>query len=438
MIEYDQRSGMCGGANLIFKLKGSVFGQVAPNASVAAGIALGLKILGLFFPALLDNATFNHPFPYSVFTFVLGFVIVFRCENAYLRFWEGRTMLELMTTKWSDAALQSVVFDNVSKKSEADRRAFRSRIISLFSLMHATALCSLREGEDHNGEPLESTMEVIEGVNKDETFLSLNSVFVRDKVFLIFSWIQDTLIRREEDGGIAVPPPICTRLFQEMSNGMLGYNNAVKIHGTPFPFPYAQLITLALIILTITMGFVVNVFVTSIFWATTGSFLAVAGYLSINEIAMELEDPFGDEDNDLPMLAYQRLYNDRLKPLLFLDEGPFRSPAIDLATAAICCSYDSEKSQPLSHQAVSQTYDSYVNALHEAGEDLGNTYHHITGTRQYIKHQVTANGEKWPKKVFRHGVGEDENNMRFEWVNQERVIPHYVSGEQQDEDDKES
>jgi hypothetical protein len=31
---------------------------------------------------------------------------------------------------------------------------------------------------------------------------------------------------------------------QELSNGMLGFNHALKIHDTPFPFPYVQLITL--------------------------------------------------------------------------------------------------------------------------------------------------------------------------------------------------
>merc|ERR1740130_388015 len=168
-----------------------------------------------------------------------------------------------------------------------DRRAFRARILSLFSLLHATALCQLHDNEEE--------MEVIEGIDQQQVFFSINSAHVKDPVFLVFTWIQDTLIRREDNGGIPVPPPICTRLFQELSNGMLGFNNANKIHNTPFPFPYAQLITLALMILTLTCGFVMNVFVKSAFWAALFSFLAVAGYYAINEVAIELEDPFGDD-----------------------------------------------------------------------------------------------------------------------------------------------
>ena len=71
----------------------------------------------------------------QIYTFVLGFVLVFRCNLAYQRFWEGRTCLELMSSKWSDAALQTIIFDNAAEKSEADRLAFRSRMMSLFSLL---------------------------------------------------------------------------------------------------------------------------------------------------------------------------------------------------------------------------------------------------------------------------------------------------------------
>lgn len=65
---------------------------------------------------------------------------------------------------------------------------------------------------------------------------------------------------------------------------MLGYNNAHKIHNTPFPFPYAQLITAALLILTATCGFVIDVYVKSPFWAAVFGFLSIAGYCAINEV----------------------------------------------------------------------------------------------------------------------------------------------------------
>ena len=59
------------------------------------------------------------------------------------------------------------------------------------------------------------------------------------------AWGLAGLIRcitvRQREGGVAVPPPILSRVYQELSNAMLGFNSAMKVATTPFPFPYAQL-----------------------------------------------------------------------------------------------------------------------------------------------------------------------------------------------------
>jgi hypothetical protein len=31
-------------------------------------------------------------------------------------------------------------------------------------------------------------------------------------------------------------------MYQELSNGMLGYNNALKVADVPFPFPYVHFV----------------------------------------------------------------------------------------------------------------------------------------------------------------------------------------------------
>lgn len=156
----------------------------------------------------------------------------------------------------------------------------------------------------------------------------------------MFQWVTDALVRRMKDKGLAVPPPICTRIFQELSNGMLGFNHAIKIHDTPFPFPYVQLITLQLLILTVTSGFVINVFVDSPIWGCLFAIITVGGYYAINEVAMELEDPFGDDPNDLPMELYQYEFNCRLACCTSLNVGRFKTPKLDPSTEQI---YDLQK-----------------------------------------------------------------------------------------------
>ena len=43
---------------------------------------------------------------HEVFTYVLGFVLVFRINLAYGRWWEGRGHIEQMSSQWFDVAQQ--------------------------------------------------------------------------------------------------------------------------------------------------------------------------------------------------------------------------------------------------------------------------------------------------------------------------------------------
>merc|ERR1719208_407466 len=60
------------------------------------------------------------------------------------------------------------------------------------------------------------------------------------KVELIYQWIQQLIVENIGAGVLSIPPPILSRSFQEIANGMAAFHEAVKISSIPFPFPYAQ------------------------------------------------------------------------------------------------------------------------------------------------------------------------------------------------------
>jgi len=210
-----------------------------------------------------------------------------------------------------------VSFDKRSKLPEEDRRIWRSKIISLFSLLHASALGELSERTEE--------LEVINGID-EQAVNQMNLDRVTDDVYLAYAWIQDELMVRISQGGLAVPPPIATRIWQDLTNGMQGYNDAHIILDTPFPFPYAQILAVLLALLTVSCGYVMATFVSSIFWVLFLTATAVATYHGLNEVAKELEMPFGTDPNDLPIAEYQLLLNDRLQQLLFMGERQFQIP----------------------------------------------------------------------------------------------------------------
>jgi len=270
-------------------------------AFCSVALTLMLKILRQNGYEIWGEPVFNHPFPYQLYTFLLGFMLVFRTTLTYARFWHGRTMLELMSSKWTDVALQAVIFDYQSKRD--DLVEWKRHFLSAISVLHAVALASLG-GMRH--------LEILAGMDPTSLTKGLNDPRVHDKTALCLQWVQKILTTRQKQGGLAVPPPILSRVYQELSTGHFGYRHAMKIHSTPFPFPYAQMIMLALVVLVITSGVFMDLFVESTIWACVFAFTAVGGFYAINEVAIELEDPFGDDENDLPMLAFQRNFNERL------------------------------------------------------------------------------------------------------------------------------
>merc|ERR1712151_568000 len=107
-------------------------------------------------------------------------------------------------------------------------------------------------------------------------------------------------------------PPILSRVYQELSNGMLAFFMAMKICLVPFPFPFAQFLQYALVAFYLFCPFAVLVSLEEpipgldVTWLSLPmNFLACAGFVSLNEIAVELEEPFGEDDNDYPVHQQQ-------------------------------------------------------------------------------------------------------------------------------------
>ena len=54
---------------------------------------------------------------------VLGFSLVMRIQIAYQRYWEGSTQCHQASSKWADAVMQVMAFDEASKDAFSIRRA---------------------------------------------------------------------------------------------------------------------------------------------------------------------------------------------------------------------------------------------------------------------------------------------------------------------------
>jgi len=100
---------------------------------------------------------------------------------------------------------------------------------------------------------------------------------------------------------------------------------------TPFPFPYAQILAILLMLLVFTCGYIMLAFVNNVIMVIALVGVAVGTFHGLNEVAKELEQPFGDDVNDLPMQEYQNNFNNRMQQLFYLGEDIYEGPGPSIA-----------------------------------------------------------------------------------------------------------
>jgi len=128
---------------------------------------------------------------------------------------------------------------------------------------------------------------------------------------------------RQRAGGLSVPPPIVSRVFQELSNGLLAYNSALKMKEVPVPFAFVYCNTLMLHFFIFIAPAAVGIFSSSssnTYWtsvlAFVLSFFINSTFTAMWLVANELEDPFGIEPNDIPMMSFHNEFCCNLQGLL--------------------------------------------------------------------------------------------------------------------------
>jgi len=309
MIYYDT-SGW--GVALIFQITGSVFPRAVAWSVPSAALAV---VLNIFCKGAL--AMDNVVVMWSGYTAVLGFLMVFRNNQAYHRFWEGAALTQQVRGEWLNAVSSLMAFCNDDDERRSDVVRFSHFLIRLMSMLHCAALQQIACVEDNRFEIINP-----EGISSESLkYLSEHDPEVRCEIVLL--WIQRLIVVSHADETLKVPPPILTRAFQELSRGIVTLHDAQRIKEVPFPFPYSQLITLMLLVHWLATPILSSQVVGGPLWAGAVTFCIVSAFWALLYIALDIEQPFGEDDNKLPVAEMQRSMNESLS--LFL-EDELRSP----------------------------------------------------------------------------------------------------------------
>ena len=93
---------------------------------------------------------------WSGFSFVLGFLIVFRSNQAYSRFWESVTLFQQIGGEWLNAFSNLLCFCSKNPEKQEEVAEFQFFLSRLMSLLHCNTLQTLCELSDDS---LEASVE---------------------------------------------------------------------------------------------------------------------------------------------------------------------------------------------------------------------------------------------------------------------------------------
>lgn len=129
-----------------------------------------------------------------------------------------------------------------------------------------------------------------------------------DKTAIILMWMEEAVSRAQMQGILLTAPPILARVYNEIGNGLMGFNNAYRIALVPFPFCFAQMVGWCLVVFVALCPATAEVFTGGEILTSTLTFCCMCGFWGLNRIAIELENPFGCEVNHLPLAELHHAY----------------------------------------------------------------------------------------------------------------------------------
>ncbi len=272
MVEYNSKSWL----RLIFRWQGSVYSKLFLKVGISAGLGVVAALLNESISFKLPNSA------HALVGVALGLLLVFRTNASYDRWWEGRKLLGAMVNRSRDLTRQFATFLPASSIDDAKTL---TRYVTLFYQVSALGLRL-----DRDLQPL-----VTKGVLIEAEKAALESVGARGPVVL--GWISARLARLASKGEL-------TELrLMGMDANITSLQDSLgaceRIARTPLPFAYAQHLKALVTLFVLTAPFVL---VDQMKWSTPVAMAALAFALfGIDEIGIEIEDPFGDDANDLPI-----------------------------------------------------------------------------------------------------------------------------------------
>lgn len=261
-----------------FRLKGSVIRGVLGRCLFCCTVGAIVSVLDFYkFPV-------SQPILGSVIpSIVLALLLVFRTNTAYDRFWEGRKLWGSTVNTIRNLAWQIWVAVDEVEPGDRERKIAALRLLPAFAISEKLYLRSESVSEELKPWVSPSQYEVLQKI--------------QNMPLKITHWIGRYL-QQESKRGLVTKHQLAT-IHMLMNKLMDNVGGCERILKTPIPPAYVIHLNQLVLIYCLILPFQ---FVGELgLW--TGFFVALVSFalFGIEEIGVEIENPFGYDPNDLPL-----------------------------------------------------------------------------------------------------------------------------------------
>jgi len=276
MIEYDPKHW----TSHLFDLRGSMFHAIIGRIMLCVGWS---AIVLLLHQWLVYGLKWDHDsIPTTVHSLVgvaLGLLLVFRTNTSYDRFWEGRKLWGSIVNESRNLARSCTVY--LKGDPELSKACVRWTIAWAYA-----AKASL--GDSPNLRPVTRLLPAWE----------IEAASAAGHVPLYIARKITSLLAEARDRGM-ISDIVMVEVDRNTQQLIDCLGGCERIKKTPLPFAYMVHIRRALIFYCFTLPFAL---VESYGWgAILGTLLVAYIFFGIEEIGVEIENPFDGDDNDLPL-----------------------------------------------------------------------------------------------------------------------------------------
>ncbi len=220
---------------------------------------------------------------------VLGLLLVFRTNTAYDRFWEGRRLWGSLVNDARTLAWQIAVLIN---DFELEDRLQKQTAMRLIPILLVAIKAHLRSEFDNK--ELEELMS-----NSQPSSSCIQLQTINNKPLQITKWLADYIMQQYQRGLNFLHYSHVPLLQANLKSIVDSIGGCERILRTPLPLAYVIHLKQLVLIYCLLLPFQL---VKDLGW-WTGLFVALISFtlLGIEEIGVEIENPFGYDANDLPL-----------------------------------------------------------------------------------------------------------------------------------------